>query len=132
MAGWPQDLPVDGWQPWEDRTPSALTDAEYLAGAERFQEGGDVEAVDETLQLSSGVAGEQAVSYSVYRLALGATEPGVVAVDVNVKPRQGVAGEQSTYFLGLPTMPAMPGVHGRFPTTTPCPRPNSWSMAQAT
>ena len=54
----------------------------------------------EASTLCSGSAGAKQLSYAMYRIPLGADQPGAVAADVNLHPRTGGTG-LSGYYLGL-------------------------------
>ncbi len=102
VASWPQGLPLDAPQPWENdaRESSGLdSDSEFLPGVERFLEAGEVADSGEASRLQSGDAGSGEIAWAMYRLELAGQEPGVLALDINPRPRSD--GSQSSYFLGL-------------------------------
>jgi PKD repeat protein len=101
---WPDGLPGDGRQPWEDgavsRESSALdAQSEFTAGVERFGEGGTVMDIGEVSRLSSGDSGSADLSYAQYRIPLGSAQPGALAFDVNLLARSD--GSPSQYYVGL-------------------------------
>ena len=99
-AAWPQALPVDRLQPWEaGRAASALGAAsEFTAGAERFNEVGDVTDLGQASRLQSGDPGAGELSFALYRIALSG-QPGAIAADVNLRARSD--GSLSEFYLGL-------------------------------
>jgi outer membrane protein assembly factor BamB len=105
-AGGPGTLPPDGVQPWEELDSrgyvipgssggsgaSAINlGSEFVAGVERYLEGGDAADNGEATHLSS-TSGTW--SYAIYRIPLGGGEPGAVSVDANVTSGTG-------YYVGL-------------------------------
>lgn len=113
-ASWPATLPQDYRQPWEDldaagnvipssnqlRTGSAINlDSEFVAGVDRFSEVGDVDNLGQASTINSGTIGSQQTSHAVYRLEMAGNQPGVVAVDINLKARND--GSLSDYWLGV-------------------------------
>ncbi|MCH7472358.1 PKD domain-containing protein [bacterium] len=109
QAGWPVGLPVDQAQPWEKldsegyviRQSSAINaQSDFTPGVERFDEAGDVSDLGEASRFASGAAGAGTLSYALYRITLGAKQPGVVSADVNLRLHDG-GGSISEYWLGL-------------------------------
>ncbi|MEP0813218.1 MAG: hypothetical protein HRF49_00955 [bacterium] len=112
-GGWPSELPDDRPQPWEkldengyviasggDKDISSInTDTEFAAGVERYIEFGDVTDFGEASRFASGAAGARSVSWALYRLSMGAGQPGVVAADVNPLPAGG--GLISNWYAGI-------------------------------
>ncbi|MBN2081206.1 hypothetical protein JW859_03250 [bacterium] len=112
--GWPAALPVDYQQPWEELdadgyvipdsaqargTSTIDADSEYTPGIDRFSEAGDVDNLDEASRLASGAVGDNEASHAVYRIPLGANQPGVVTTDINLRPRDD--GQLSEFWFGL-------------------------------
>ncbi len=102
---WPQGLPEDRAYPWEEvdangkivppkGTSNLNFDSIFASGIERHQEGGTVTPYGEALSLASGAAGEGVVSYAIYRLPMGADQPGTITADVNVH-------NGSSYYIGV-------------------------------
>lgn len=116
-AGWPDALPADYPHPGEaldnggmvpatggaryfSREASIISvDSEVRLGYDTEFRGGDVADVGDALALSSGLPGDNEVSFAVYRLPLGGSQPGVVAADVNL--RYDGSGNLSRYWLGV-------------------------------
>jgi hypothetical protein len=97
---WPT-LPVDKAQPWETldgagRVVSSINlQSEFIPGVERFLEGGvDVTDNGEATTLDSGDAGDHTVSWAIYRIPMGADQPGTIAADANLWPN-------SSYYVGV-------------------------------
>ena len=113
--GWPVGLPVDRAQPWEEldsdgfviRQSSGINaQSDFTPGVERFDEAGDVNDLGEASRFASGEVGAGALSYALYRITLGAEQPGAVSADVNLHLRDGGGGgggdgALSEYWLGL-------------------------------
>ncbi len=102
---WPGTLPEDKAQPWEELDadgrvipPKAASnlnfDSIFAAGIERYLEAGDVTDFGEASSFASGAAGEELVSYAIYRLPLGVDQPGTITADVNVH-------NGSAYYIGV-------------------------------
>jgi len=113
-AGLPVSLPADFRLPWEKLDDSGLVipgqsstrmasainpDSEFAAGVDRFSESGDVADLDQASSISSGSMGQSLFSYATYRLEMAGAQPGVIAVDVNLKARGD--GALSDYWLGI-------------------------------
>ena len=111
-AGWPESLPADSVQPWEQRDArgyvipplragSAINaDSIFAAGVERASESlTGVSDNGEAVRLQSTAAGGGTLSWAYYRLALGGAQPGVVSVDANLLQRSD--GALSAYYVGL-------------------------------
>ncbi len=87
---WPQSLPVDNLQPWETldgsgRLVSSINlQSQFVPGADRFLEAGTVTDLGEASRFNSGDVGNREVSYAIYRIPMGAEQPGTIAADVNV------------------------------------------------
>jgi hypothetical protein len=106
FSAWPA-LPADGLQPWEAlsatgrvetaRGGSALDeDALFIPGVERFSDGGTVADNAEAVTLT---AAAQQLSHAVYRLPLSGEQPGMLTLDVNLRPA--IAGGSSAYWVGV-------------------------------
>ncbi len=99
-VSWPQSLPVDKLQPWETldgsgRLASSINlQSQFVPGADRFLEAGDVVNLGEASRFASGTAGNREVSYALYRIPMGSEQPGTIAADVNI-----LAGAE--YYLGV-------------------------------
>jgi len=102
---WPEGLPEDRAQPWEELdangcvvppkgTSNLNFDSIFASGIERYLEAGDVTDFGEASSFASGAPGGEAVSYAIYRLALGAEQPGTITADVNVH-------SGSAYYIGV-------------------------------
>jgi len=102
---WPEGLPEDKAQPWEELdadgyvvppkgTSNLNFDSIFASGIERYLEAGDVTDFGEASSFASGAPGGEAVSYAIYRLALGAEKPGTITADVNVH-------SGSAYYIGV-------------------------------
>ncbi|MCH7472121.1 hypothetical protein IIA79_04120, partial [bacterium] len=109
QVGWPVGLPVDQAQPWEEldsdgfviRQSSGINaQSDFTPGVERFDEAGDVSDLGEASRFASGEAGAGELSYAIYRIILGAEQPGAVSADVNLRLRD-EGGSISEYWLGL-------------------------------
>jgi outer membrane protein assembly factor BamB len=107
-----QALPIDGVQPWEvvdlrgyvlpaaQHLTSALPpSAQFTPGVERFLEGGTVTDLGEATSINSGANGQRNLSYAIYRLTMGGTQPGTLALDVNL--HQQTTGQPSTYWVAI-------------------------------
>ncbi len=104
-------LPMDGQQPWEKRDrqgyivtggrfSSAInTRSDFIAGIERFLEVGDVTDFGEASKLRSGNPGEKLLSFAIYRVSLGDSQPGAISVDANLHLK--ADGTMSDYYLGV-------------------------------
>lgn len=110
-AAWPLALPADQVLPWEEtdsaglvvpqrRNSSIGTDTDFTRGADFDSVGGTTAPIGQGLSLMSGVSGSHQLSYAIYRIPLGAEQPGVVAADVNLYTQSGT-GVASQYWLGL-------------------------------
>jgi hypothetical protein len=111
---WPGALPEDKVQPWEEldatgnvvppksaegpersrRASNLNFDSIFAAGIERYLEAGDVTDFGEASSFASGAAGEELVSYAIYRLPLGVEQPGTITADVNLH-------NGSAYYIGV-------------------------------
>jgi len=102
---WPAGLPEDQLQPWETMdangyvippkgTSNLNFDSIFAAGIERYLEAGDVTDFGETSSFASGAAGEESVSYAIYRLPMGVEQPGTITADVNLH-------SGSAYYIGV-------------------------------
>jgi outer membrane protein assembly factor BamB len=105
----PQGLPRDGVQPWEAtdiaghvpppgrNTSSATGQGIFAAGQDTFAKGGSAVAVGDACRLTATThaQGAPALAYATYRLPLGGTQPGMIALDVNP------LGPASSYYVGL-------------------------------
>jgi len=102
---WPGALPEDQLQPWETMdadgnvmppkgTSNLNFDSIFASGIERYLEAGDVTTYGEASSFASGVAGGEEMSYAIYRLALGAEQPGTITADVNLH-------NGSSYYVGV-------------------------------
>ncbi|MCB1187859.1 hypothetical protein KDL29_11895 [bacterium] len=102
----PSGLPADGVQPWEqldagghvqpepDRVSSSINgNTDFTAGIQRFLESGDVLANGEASRLNG--TDDSGTSYAMYRVSLGAQQPGIVSVDANL------LGNDSEYYVGI-------------------------------
>ena len=123
-TGWPASgLPLDFQQPWEkldgaglvvpesaqSRDLSAVNlSSEFRTGVDRFSEAGDVSNLDQASSVGSGTVGSTQLSHAVYRLPMGAGQPGVVSVDVNLRARSD--GSLSDYWLGISDYVASGGI----------------------
>ena len=102
--GLPDSLPADGVQPWErldadgyviPQERSALSinaSTDFTPGVERFQESGDAADNLEATRLNG--TDDSSTSYAMYRVTMGAEQPGVVSVDANLLSGSG-------YYVGL-------------------------------
>ncbi len=102
---WPSGLPEDQLQPWEEldanghivppKASSNLNfDSIFASGIERYLEAGDVTDFGEASSFASGAAGEELVSYAIYRLPMGTEQPGTITADVNLH-------NGSAYYIGV-------------------------------
>jgi len=115
---WPAGLPEDKAQPWEELdadgcvvppkgTSNLNFDSIFAAGIERYLEAGDVTDFGEASSFASGAAGGEVVSYAIYRLPMGADQPGTITADVNVQ-------NGSVYYIGTRALQcARRGIHVR-------------------
>lgn len=106
VTAWPDALPVDKAQPWEERdaygrVASAINaQSEFCAGVERYSDSGaGVTDNGEAANLQSGSAGAKQLGWAIYRLTMSGAQPGVVSADVNLLEADG--GGPSEYYLGL-------------------------------
>jgi len=95
---WPQALPADGVQPWEEVDANGFVispsegkgasginlNSQFVPGADRFLEAGSVVDLGEASRFDSGVAGNEDLSYAIYRIPMAGEQPGAIAVDANV------------------------------------------------
>lgn len=101
----PAGLPTDGVQPWETvdaagfvipaagRSASSINNnTDFTAGVERFLDSGDAADNLEATRLN-GVS-STGTSYAMYRVSMGAQQPGIVSVDANLLSGSG-------YYVGL-------------------------------
>lgn len=104
-AVWPTNLPVDKAQPWETVdgsgriTSSINLQSQFMPGVERFLEAGSVSDLGEASRMTSGAPGGQGVSWAIYRIPMGAEQPGTIAADVNLRLTS--ANAESEYYLGV-------------------------------
>jgi PKD repeat protein len=104
-TAWPTSLPVDKAQPWETvggdgRIVSSINlQSQFVPGVERFQEAGNVSNLGEASRMASGAPGSQGVSWAIYRIPMGAEQPGTIAADVNLRLTS--ANSESEYYLGV-------------------------------
>ena len=104
-AAWPGGLPADVLQPWEelDANGKVITSinasTEFVAGVEVFDSSGSTVESGEALQLASGGSGSGLISWAQYRVEMGGVEPGLVAVDANL--RRMSDDSISCYYVGL-------------------------------
>ncbi len=90
VVQWPAGLPEDRLQPWETvdsagRVTSSINlQSQFIPGVERFLEAGSVIDAGEATGFTSGSAGERMVSWAMYRIPMGAEQPGTIAADVNL------------------------------------------------
>jgi len=100
VVTWPSALPVDALQPWErvdgaGRIVSSINlESQFVPGVEWRDAAGEVAELGEAAGFASGAAGEEAVSYALYRIPLEVAQPGTIAADVNLH-------SGSTYYLGV-------------------------------
>lgn len=113
-TSWPSALPQDAVQPWERldaagrviprsagrMAASINVNSIFVAGVERYLDSGDVTDYGEASTLHSGSKGARSLSTALYRLSLGAEQPGVVAADANLRLQNGSTA-LSGYYLGL-------------------------------
>jgi hypothetical protein len=104
VVEWPA-LPVDKAQPWEKldgagRVVSSINlQSEFVPGVERFLEAGNVSDLGEASAFTSGSPGEENVSWAIYRIPMGAEQPGTIAADANL--RLNANNEPSAYYIGV-------------------------------
>ena len=102
---WPEGLPEDTAQPWEEldadgnvvppKGASNLNfDSIFASGIERYLEAGDVSDYGEASSFASGAPGEELVSYAIYRLPMVSEQPGTIAADINVH-------NGGSYYIGV-------------------------------
>ncbi|MEZ5337825.1 MAG: PKD domain-containing protein [bacterium] len=108
--GFPDSLPADGQQPWEnldingfvavqDRTAASINpQTEFTPGVERFLAGGDVADNAEASRINGTDA--SAASYAMYRVSLGGSQPGIVSIDANLLSGSGYYVGFSNYGTG--------------------------------
>ncbi|MCB1217417.1 PKD domain-containing protein [bacterium] len=97
-------LPADGMQPWEaldaggfvipaSRITSSINlNTDFTPGVERFLDSGDAADNLEATRLNGTDA--TGTSYAMYRVTMGAEQPGIVSVDANLISGKG-------YYVGL-------------------------------
>ncbi len=108
----PSVLPSDAVQPWEkvdeqgfvipssSRFSSSLNlSTDFTSGVERFNSFGDVTDYGDASRLTSGEVGQRQLSYALYRISLGASQPGVVSSDINLHRKSD--GSISEYWLAV-------------------------------
>jgi PKD repeat protein len=104
-VAWPAGLPVDAAQPWEKvngagRVVSSINlQSQFVPGVERFLEAGAVSDLGEASRMASGIPGSEGVSWSIYRVPMGAEQPGTIAADVNLRLTS--ASTESQYYIGV-------------------------------
>ncbi len=106
--GWPSALPQDAAQPWElqadSHAGSSINAAsDFTPGVERFLEGAgsgaSVSNQGEATRLDSGAAGSGKTAWAIYRLPLGAAQPGALSLDVNFNAQSN--GTESSFYLAV-------------------------------
>ncbi|MCB1217419.1 PQQ-binding-like beta-propeller repeat protein [bacterium] len=100
----PSALPADGVQPWESldadgyvvpsgRSASSINlNTDFTPGVERFLDSGDAADKLEATRLN-GIS-TTGISSAMYRISMGAEQPGIVSVDANLISGKG-------YYVGL-------------------------------
>lgn len=68
--------------------------SQFVPGVERFQEAGDVSDLGEASSFTSGTPGDEVLSWAIYRIPMGADQPGTIATDVNLRLN-------SSYYIGV-------------------------------
>jgi hypothetical protein len=102
---WPAGLPADMAQPWETldgagRVVSSINlQSQFVPGVERFLEAGSVSNFGEASRMQSGAPGDENISWSIYRIPMGAEQPGTIAADVNLRLTS--TNTESEYYIGV-------------------------------
>ena len=114
QVDWPTALPVDALQPWETvdlaghvvpparhgkGAASINLQTEFIPGVERYLETAGVSDFGEASRFASGEPGAEGVAYAIYRLPLGAGQPGCLAAEVNLRLKSD--STPSDYYLGV-------------------------------
>jgi outer membrane protein assembly factor BamB len=99
-TAFPAELPADALQPWEtdEKSVSGIdAGSDFTAGRDWFL--GSANGISENGEAARLFSGPGAVSYGIWRIPLGGSQPGTLSADVNLLDDG--SGAPSDYYIGL-------------------------------